>query len=84
MPQNNAFDTKNKPTFRICKWISDKAFDVHDSAGKVKWVSIQLLKLLHPTEHVLRWLPYITSFGWLMKYINHPNLMPNLHTPVTT
>ena len=39
----NAFDTKYKPSFRICKWISDKAFDVQDSAGKVRCVSIQHL-----------------------------------------
>ena len=47
----NAFDTKYKPSFRICKWISNKALDVQDSAGKVRHVSIQHLQLLHPTEH---------------------------------
>ena len=80
----NAFDTKYTPSFRICKWISDKAFDVQESTGKVRHESIQHLQLLHPTEHVLTHLPHITSVGCMMKYINHPNLMPNLHTPVKT
>ena len=29
----DTFDLKYKPCFRICKKISDKAFDVQDSAG---------------------------------------------------
>ena len=32
----DAFDSKYKPSFRIWKKISDKAFDVKDSAGKVR------------------------------------------------
>ena len=45
----NTIDIKNKPSFRICKQISDKAFDVQESAGKVRCVSMQHLHLLHPT-----------------------------------
>ena len=30
----DTFDSKYKPSFRICKKILDKAFDIHDSAGK--------------------------------------------------
>ena len=29
----SAFDTSYKPSFRNCKWISDKAFDVQDRAS---------------------------------------------------
>ena len=79
---NDTFDTKYKPSFSICKWISDKAFDIQESTGKVICVSIQHLQLLHPTEHVSMHLPDITSFGWIKKYINHSNLMPNLHNPM--
>ena len=38
------FDSEYKSSFRICKWISDKVFDVWDSAGKVRHVSIQHLQ----------------------------------------
>ena len=62
----NTSNTKDKPSFRIWKWISDKAFDVQDNAGKVRCVSIQHLQLFHPTEHVLTHQPDITSFGWMM------------------
>ena len=30
----SVFHTKYKPSFRIYKWISDKALDVHDSTGR--------------------------------------------------
>ena len=74
----DAFDSKYEPSSRICKKISDTPFDVQDSTGKVRWVSIPHLQLLHPAEHMLTNLPDITSFGHTTKYINHPNLMPNL------
>ena len=67
-----ALDTNYKPGFRICKWISDKAFDVQYSAGKVRCVSIQHLQLLHPTEHVLTPLPDMTLFGgcqWTLEWL---------------
>ena len=32
----DTFDSKYKPSFRICKKILDKAFDVQDSIGKVR------------------------------------------------
>ena len=37
---------------------------------------------LHPTKCVLMHLPDITSSGQIMKYNSHPDLMPNLPTPV--
>ena len=78
----DAFDSKYKPSFRICKKISDKAFDVQDSAGKVRQVSIQHLQLLYSTEHMLTNLLDITLFGHTTKYLNHPNLMPDLNTTI--
>ena len=30
------FDSKYKPSFRICKKITDKAFDFQDNLGKIK------------------------------------------------
>ena len=32
----DAFDSKYIPSFRICKNISDKVFDLQDSTGKVR------------------------------------------------
>ena len=78
----DTFDSKYKPSFRICKKISDKAHDVQDSARKVRWVSVQHLQLLYHTEHVLTNLPDITLFGHTTKYINHPDLMPDLSTAI--
>ena len=78
----DALDSKYKHSFRICKNILDKAFDVQYSTGTVRQVSIQLLQLLHPAEHMLTNLPDMTSFGCTVKYINHPYLMPNLSTTI--
>ena len=39
----SVFGIKYKPSSRICKWISNKAFDLEDSAGKVRCVAIQHL-----------------------------------------
>ena len=55
------FDLKYKPSFRICKKISDKAFDVQDGAGKIRQVSMQHLQLLYLAEHVLANLFHMTS-----------------------
>ena len=35
-----ASDYKYKPSFIICKQLSDNTFDVQDSTGKIRWVSI--------------------------------------------
>ena len=76
----SVFDTKYEPSFKTCKWISDKAFDVQDSTEKVRhvyttspittssWTCINA-----PTWHDLIWMDD--------KYINYPYLMPNLHSP---
>ena len=34
--QTNAFDSKYKASFRACKRISDKGFDVQDITGKIR------------------------------------------------
>ena len=73
------FDVKYKTSYRICKWLLDKAFDIQDNTGKVRCVSIQHLQLLHSTDQLLTLLPDMTSFGQITKYSNHPNLMTNLH-----
>ena len=74
-----AFDIEYKTSYRICKQISDKVFDIQDNTGKVRHTSIQHLQLLYPTDQVLTQLPDMTSFGQMTKYINHPKLIPNLH-----
>ena len=63
----DTFDSKYKTSFRICKKFSNKVFDVQDSTGKVRLMSIQHLQLLYPTEHMLTNLPDITSFGCTTK-----------------
>ena len=78
----HSFDSKYKPSFWICKKISDKTFEVQDNLGKVKKVSFQHLQLLDPTEHLLTNLLDINSFGRITKYINHPNLMADLSTTI--
>ena len=60
-----------------------KLFDIQDSKGNVRCVSIHHLQLLHPAEHVLTQLPDMASFGRTMKYINLPLLMPNLYSPTS-
>ena len=64
------FDSKYKLSFRMFKKILDKAFDVKDSVGKVRQVSIQHLQVLYPMEHMLTNLPDITSFEYTIKYLN--------------
>ena len=64
--QMDAFNTKYKPSSRSYR-ISDQAFDAYNSIRKIRWVSIQHLQILHPTEHVLTHLPDMTSFGWMTK-----------------
>ena len=59
----DTFKSKYKPSLRICKKDSDKAFEVQDNLGKIKRVSIQHVQLLHPTEDALANLPDINSFG---------------------
>ena len=60
-----------------------QAFDIQDSSGKVRCISIQHSQLLHLTDKVLTKLPDMTSFRHTTKYINHPRLMPNLHETET-
>ena len=43
----DVFDSKYKYSLQICKKILDKAFDVQDSAGKVRQVSVQQLQVLY-------------------------------------
>ena len=54
--------SKYQPMFWIFKKIWEKAFEAQDNLGKVKWVSIQHLQLLHPAEHMLTNLPDINYF----------------------
>ena len=52
---------------------------MQDSTQKIRWASIKHLQLLHSTEYVLNHLLAMTTFGWTMKYIKGPKLIPNLH-----
>ena len=74
-----AFDVKYKPSYRICKWLSNKAFNIQDNTGKVRHTSIQHLQLLHLNDQVPIQLRDMTMFGQTTKYINYPKAMPNLH-----
>ena len=66
-------DVKYSTSHWICKQLSDKAFDIKDSSGKVRHASIRHLQLLYLTEQVLLQLPDITLFGCTTKYFKHPN-----------
>ena len=57
----DTFDTKYKPSFRICKKISDKAFDVQDNLGKIKRKNPSLTTVAS-NKHMLTNLPDINSF----------------------
>ena len=72
-------DVIYKPSYIICKQLSDKAFDVQDNTGRVRQVSSQHLQLLYMSDQVLIHLPDITTFWWTTKYINQPKIIPNLH-----
>ena len=52
------------------KKTGEKAFDMQDPTRKIKRVS---------AEHYLTALPQKEIFGRTAKYINHPNLMPDLY-----
>ena len=77
-PQS-AFDTKYKPSFCIVKKIREKAFYVQDPTGKIKTLSAEHIQFMYPAEHYLTALPQKEIFGRTAKYINHPNLMPDLY-----
>ena len=61
------FDYKYRPSFRICKKILDKAFDVQGSTGRVRQLSIKHMQLLNPAEHVLTKPLDLNSFGCTSK-----------------
>ena len=41
---NTAFDIKCQTSYQICKWPSDKAFDIQDNTGKYRHMFIQYLQ----------------------------------------
>ena len=74
-----AFDVKYKPSYHIVKKIRKKAFDVQDPIGKIQRVSAEHMQFIYPAEYYLIALPQNKNFGRTVKYINHPNLMPDLY-----
>ena len=48
-----AFDIKYKNSYRICKWLSGKAFNIQHNSGKVRPASIQHIQLLCQTDLVV-------------------------------
>ena len=72
------FDAKYKPTYQIIKKIGDKSFDVQDPTGKVKRVSARHLQFMYPAEYYVITFPKKEMFGRTTKFINHPDLIPNL------
>ena len=59
--------------------MGDKAFDVQDPTGKIKRVSTEHIQFMYPVEHYLTALPQKEIFGRTARYINNPDLMPNLY-----
>ena len=73
------FNAKYKPSYQTIKKIGDKAFDVQDPTGKVKRVSAWHLQFMYPAEYYVTALPQKKMFERTAKFINHPNLIPNLY-----
>ena len=76
---HSTFDTKYKPGYCIVKKIREKAFDMQDHTRKINRVSAEHIQFIYPLEHYLTALPQKKIFGWTDKYINHPDLMPDLY-----
>ena len=77
-PQS-ALDMKYKPSYHIVKKIEEKAFDVQNPTGKIKRVSAEHVQFMYAAEYYLTDLPQKKIFGRTAKYINHPDLMPDLY-----
>ena len=75
----STFDAKCKPSHCIVKKIGKKAFDVQDQTGKMKRVCAEHMQFMYLTEYYLTAFPKKEIFGRTAKYINNPNLMPDLH-----
>ena len=75
----SAFDPKYKPSYCILFKIGYKAFDMKDPTGKIKRVSAEHIQFLYPAEHHLTAFPQKEIFGRTAKYINDPDLMPDLY-----
>ena len=61
------------------KKIGEKAFDVQDPARKIKRVSADHIQFMYPAEHYLTALSQKEIFGRTAKFINHPDVMLDLH-----
>ena len=48
-------------------------------SGKLKRVPAEHIQFIYPAEHYLAALPQKEIFGRTAKYINHPDLMPDLY-----
>ena len=73
------FNAKYKPSYQIIKKIGDKSFNEQDSAGKVKRVLARHLQLMYPAEYYVTSLPQMEMLRTTAKFINHPNLIPDLY-----
>ena len=61
------------------KKIGEKAFDMQDPTKKTKRVSAEHIQFMYPAEYYLTTLSQKEIFGRTAKYINHPDLMPDLY-----
>ena len=72
-------------TFRICKIIIYKAFDLQDLSMHVHSASVADIELLLlPAEYTVDLVPDDKVFGQAYKFINEPRLMPDLKWSVPT
>ena len=52
---------------------------MQDPIGKMKRVSARHLQFMYPAEYYVTALPQIEMFERTAKFINHPDLIPNLY-----
>ena len=74
--RDSPFDTKYIPSYRIIKIINERAVDVQDMIGNIRWVNIKDIHPMFPSEYILSHLPGNQAFGRVKKYINHPDIIP--------
>jgi hypothetical protein len=75
----NTWDPKYLVEYRIISFPSERQVEVVSPTGRVKRVNIQDVHFQYPANQVIRHLPDVSSFGRAVKFVYHPDNIPDLH-----
>jgi hypothetical protein len=75
----NTWDPKYSVENRIISFPSERQVEVIAPNGRVKRVNIQDVHFQYPANQIVKHLPDISSFGRAVKFVYHPDNIPNLH-----